>query len=95
MSDHNNTSAFLDYLRLLKNGDLTMESKKAYIIFTTCRLGTDAVDTMYVNMVDKTIYGNVDYHGGMPDARINSAVGSGRGNYSKKTENGKEEIEQL
>eukprot|EP00171_Calliarthron_tuberculosum_P003439 IDg3439t1 len=64
-SGHNEGAGFPNFLPKLSNGDLTKDSKKCFIIFTVCRLGTDNADTSLVNMVARTIEGDGGYDEGM------------------------------
>lgn len=68
LSGHKIPSAFTDYLSLLQNSDLRTESKKTYIVFTVCRMGTSMVVTMLVISIAKTIDGDGRYDESMPCA---------------------------
>lgn len=55
-------------MSLLQNSDLTTEYKKSYLVFKICRIGTNMDDTMFVNLVAKTLNGDGGYYEGIPCA---------------------------
>lgn len=78
-SGQNNPENFVGFLRCQNNGALTMDSKRAYVIFCVSRLGTEGRDDRFLDLMTKTTAGGFDE--GMPSIGA-IAIDSGDSNFS-------------